>query len=168
MNAVVYVLTNPDYGSSKIGHTHVPHARMRELGKYGWWQYRALNVASKNVAWAIEQRALFTLRHRLLVPQHLTAELLPAGWTETASQALISLEEVWQTVCVAAAEIHMEPEVGGARLCLPRPPGDYQRTKGDTLKYVRVARLLAAEAAKAARSVEANRQRTKRSRKEEQ
>ncbi|MGW6557911.1 GIY-YIG nuclease family protein [Streptomyces hydrogenans] len=167
MNPVVYVLTHPEYKSTKVGHTHVPHARMRELGKYGWWPYRSLNVASKNMAWAIEQQSLFTLRHRLLVPAHLTSELLPAGWSETASQSLISSEEVWETVCVAAAETYMEPVIGEFRPTPPRPTGGYQRTKSDTPKYVPIARLLAAETARAAQSVEANKRRASRYRKEE-
>ncbi|MFJ2568929.1 hypothetical protein ACIOYT_00715 [Streptomyces halstedii] len=147
---VTYVLTHPEYGSVKVGCTTYESRRLRDLWRrHGWVPYKHLRMASKELAESVEQGVLIHLRHRLYFPAHLNAGLTD-GWTETVSARLIEAEAVWELVCEEAARLHMEPVLGAFKPTLHQPPKHHRRTKGDTPKFVRAARVEAARTARAA------------------
>lgn len=142
---VVYVITHPDFHSLKVGYTTASSHRIEQFMKHGWQPFRQLLVADARLARRVEQAVLFELRHRLYIKPHLTRAHMAhdAGWTETASAALISAKELWNLVCEQAVAEQLAPVLQRApRLrCVPRP---HPRTKGDTPKYVAAARKQAA------------------------
>ncbi|MEU0200905.1 MULTISPECIES: hypothetical protein [unclassified Streptomyces] len=141
---VTYVMTHPELHSVKVGYTHSGSDRMYTLRKLGWRDFGVLVVATHRLARDIEQATLLQIRCRHLVPVHLTAELMPLGWTETISASLLPPQTVWDLVCEQAAWAQLAPSVtrppdarrrnGGA------PP---RRRRGDTLPYSRMARTQA-------------------------
>lgn len=147
---LTYVLTHPALQSIKVGCTTHQSRRLHDLWRrHGWVPYKRLQVASKGVAETVEQGVLMHLRHRLYLPSHLTAELTD-GWTETVSARLIEVEAVWNLVCEEAARLQMEPTLGAFKPTLHQPSLHHKRTKGDTPKFVRAARVEAARTARAA------------------
>lgn len=143
---VTYVLTHPRYESVKVGVTTYGSRRKRDLWRrQGWLPYKELRLASKPIAETVEQSVLLHLRHRLLLPTHLTSDLMPEGWTETVSARLLPPAAVWDLVCIEAGELQMSPSVGPFKPLSHRPPKHYRRTKGDTPKYHPIARLLASQ-----------------------
>jgi hypothetical protein len=149
----VYVAVQPDRGSVKVGCTMSGSRRLEMLSRYGWVLHRELYVVSTDLARAIEQAALFDLRHRLLVPVHLTAEDLPNGWTETASASLVSAPQMWHLVGDHAGAAYLAPVVRKVpgRRGPKTPPTPPRRVAGDTPSYSRAARAAAAYTAKNAK-----------------
>lgn len=140
---ITYVMTHPKFGSVKVGCTTYQSTRLRSLWRQGWESHDGLLVASKGLAQMVEQGVLLQLRHRLGFPVHLTPDLMSHGWSETVSERLIGADGVWNLVCEEAGAIQMAPVVGIFRPTLQRPPNAHKRTKGDTPKYARGARIQA-------------------------
>jgi hypothetical protein len=148
MTGVTYVLTHSALGSVKVGYTTTRSNRIDYLIRNGWDAYRYLFSESGAVARQVEQETLFELRHRLYIPAHLTADVLPdGGWTETSSLSLISAQQLWDIVCEQAGRVQLSP---GRGRWMRRPPAHYRRRKGDTPRFVRAARVEAARTARAA------------------
>ncbi|WP_328903268.1 GIY-YIG nuclease family protein [Streptomyces sp. NBC_00441] len=148
---VVYVITHPDFRSLKVGFTTTSSKRVEQFMKHGWQPFQRLLVADARLARKVEQAVLFELRHRLHIAPHLTRAHMThdAGWTETASAALISANELWNLVCEQAGLEQLAPVLRRA----PRQrwgPTPHPRTKGDTPRYARVARIEASRTARAA------------------
>ncbi|MFE0974307.1 hypothetical protein [Streptomyces rochei] len=137
-------MTHPEFNSVKVGYTHSGSARFRDLRKLGWRDFGVLVVATHRLARDIKQATLLQIRCRHLVPVHLTAGLMPFGWTETISASLLSPLAVWDLVCEEAAWAHLAPSV-------TRPPDRRRnnggipprRRSGDTLPYALIARTQA-------------------------
>lgn len=151
---LTYVLTHPGYRSVKVGFTTEGSDRIEGLGRRGWILHRSLRLQTPDLARAVEQAALFQIRHRLSVPVHLTADLMHAGWTETVSARLLPASAVWQLVCEEAGALYLAPVVRkaigpGRKRNGGTPP---RRVPGDTPKYHRAARVAAAETARRATS----------------
>lgn len=108
---LVYVITHPELGAVKVGQSSTRSARLAEFGRAGWQTYRTLHLPTVPLAYETEQRALFELRHRMHLPPYLTAEQLPAGWTETVSTGTAPPAIVWDIVCAEAGRILL----GGGR-----------------------------------------------------
>jgi hypothetical protein len=141
---VTYVMTNAALNSVKVGYTHSGSARMRTLRKLGWRDFGVLVVATHRLARDIEQATLLQIRCRCLVPVHLTAELMPFGWTETISASLLPPLEVWDLVCEQAAWVQLAPTVARPVDARRRNGGTPPRRRpGDTLPYSRMARIQA-------------------------
>lgn len=111
IDAAAYVATHPDFESVKIGCSSKYRRRVKTLGSYGWVHYRALAVPNVDMALAVEQAALFEVRHRLGVPAHLTSDLMASGWSETSSARLLPPSSAWDVLCEAAAVMHLLPFV---------------------------------------------------------
>lgn len=148
---VVYVITHPDFHSLKVGYTTASSHRIEQFMKHGWQPFRQLLVVDGRLARRIEQAVLFDLRHHLHIGPHLTRAHMvhDAGWTETASDCLISAGELWDLVCEQAVTEQLAPVVTRSPF-LRTGPVSHPRTKGDTPKYARVARIEAARTARAA------------------
>ncbi|NUV64290.1 GIY-YIG nuclease family protein [Streptomyces sp. CAI-85] len=108
---LVYVITHPELAAVKVGQSSTRSARLAEFGRAGWQTYRTLHLPTVPLAYETEQRALFELRHRMHLPPYLTAEQLPAGWTETVSAGTAPPAIVWDIVCAEAGRILL----GGGR-----------------------------------------------------
>jgi hypothetical protein len=106
-----YVATHPGFQSVKIGCSSKYRHRLKTLGSHGWVPYRVLAVSNLDMALAIEQAALFRIRHRLAVPAHLTPELIPDGWSETSSARLLPPASAWDLLCEEAAVLYLLPFV---------------------------------------------------------
>jgi hypothetical protein len=145
---LTYVVTHSEFGSVKVGCTTYQSRRLRDLWRQGWELHDALRLPSKGFAQMVEQGVLLHLRHRLGLPPHLTAELMPHGWSETVSARLIDAAGVWNLVCEEAAAIQMAPVVGTFKPTLRCPPNPHKRTKGDTPKFAKIARTQARITAK--------------------
>ena len=141
MTALTYVITHPEFRAVKIGYTDSKSRRLEAFGRRGWRPYRALEVATSEIARCIEQASLFDIRHRRLVPQYLTANEMQFGWTETSSLGLVTAREVWDLVCWQASLIYLAPHVtgptDGRRRNGGTPP---RRVPGDSLPNSRMAR----------------------------
>ncbi len=150
MTGITYVVTHPGFRSVKVGYTGAKSDRREQLARRGWEPYRDLVVTTHQVARRIEQATIFDLRFRLYIPPHLIGSQMPdGGWSETASISLISARELWDLVCEQAALVQLEPTAQKVRP--PRHiPVQHRRTKGDTPRYVRSARIEAARTARAA------------------
>lgn len=144
MTALTYVVTHPGFRAVKVGYATTNSRRLEELGRRGWEPYRALAVATNELARQIEQAALFELRHRRYVPPFLTSVEMRIGWTETASLGLTSARELWGIVCEQAALIQLSATVtgppDGRRRNGGTPP---RRVRGDSLPNSRMARTQA-------------------------
>lgn len=151
MTAITYIVTHRGYRSVKVGYTEVGSDRLEQLAKLGWEPFRHLHLATPRIARDVEQAALFQIRYRLYVPVHLTPDqMLSGGWTETVNARLLSAADAWQIVCEEAGAVQMAPVVAASGRQHNRPAGQYKRTKGDTPRYVPVARKEAARTARAA------------------
>lgn len=141
----VYVAVQSDRQSVKVGWMLFSSRRLTELSRFGWALYQRLDVATASLAREIEQAVLFDIRHRLLVPVHLTADELPNGWTETASAALVSASQMWDLVGNYAGAVHLEPVVRKVpgRRGPKAPPTPPRRVPGDTPRYSAIARTQA-------------------------
>lgn len=148
MYGLTYVVTHSGFRSVKVGCTTERAGRLLYLARHGWLLHEQLRLQSKGMAQMIEQRVLFQLRHRLGFPAHLNHELMGHGWSETVSASLIEAAGVWDLVCEEAADVQMASVIGEFRPVRRRPPIGYRRCKGDTPRYVAVARRLAASTAR--------------------
>jgi hypothetical protein len=141
MTGITYVYTHPGFRAIKVGYTSIRSRRLQELARRGWEPYRTLLLATSDLARQTEQAALFEIRHRLHVPQYLTAAQMVNGWTETSSLALITASRVWDVVCEQAGQIQLSPSVGrapdGRRRNGGTPP---RRVAGDTQPLSPLAR----------------------------
>lgn len=150
MTGITYVMTHLEFRSVKVGHTGSEESRVSQLMKHGWQPYRHLRSATIEQARSIEQATLFYVRFRLCIPVHLTRAHMghAAGWTETSSAALISARSTWELVCEHAALEQMAPVVQKVRPVSTYRPVPPLRRKGDTPRYVKVARTEASRTAR--------------------
>jgi hypothetical protein len=153
MTGITYVMAHPGFQSVKVGHTGSEENRVPQLMKHGWQPYRHLRSITIEQARSIEQATLFYVRFQLGIPVHLTRAHMghAAGWTETLSAALITAKDVWELVCEQAVLEQLAPVVEKVRPVSTYRPVPPRRQKGDTPRYVKVARTEASRTARGCR-----------------
>lgn len=112
--SMVYVIAHEPWGAVKvgIGACSGQNNRLHQHQREGWTVFGTKEFATGAAAQDVEQAVLSQLRAKRLVP-FLSKEVMPNGYTETASAAAVSAAELWvmvqeESVNTGAAEAEVD------------------------------------------------------------
>lgn len=97
--ALVYLATNSELNSHKIGIAGLMTKRLQDHKKNGWTIHKTMDFAIGEDALNVEQSVLIWLRTERELPVYLLPEQMPQGGnTETIDASEIDLETIWAEV----------------------------------------------------------------------
>jgi hypothetical protein len=97
--AIVYLITNPEWGAHKIGIAGVKTNRLENWRRYGWTVHNTLRLDRGDVAEAVEQEVLRWLEEELGLSPHLDGA---NGWSETVDSSAVDLSTIWAYILTIA------------------------------------------------------------------
>jgi hypothetical protein len=99
--AFIYLITNPDLNSHKIGISGLNSNtdRLKKHSKHKWATFKTLNLKTGEIAFELEQKILIWLRNDLCLPPYVLPEQMPqGGFSETVDANEIELLSIWGKV----------------------------------------------------------------------
>jgi len=97
--AIIYLLTNTEWGAHKIGIAGVETGRLDYWKRYGWTVHNTLRLDRGDVAEAIEQEVLRWLEEEQGLSPYLDGA---NGWSETVDAAALDLSTIWAYILTVA------------------------------------------------------------------
>lgn len=97
--AILYLITNVEFGAHKIGISGATKKRLEQHRREGWETFKTLSLDTGERAYQIEQEVLDWLRETFALTTFLSRQQMPqGGWTETVDASEIDLPTIWAKV----------------------------------------------------------------------